>query len=304
MTEEIQKLISERETSFFARKDIAPLRRQLERLAIPENCKMTLGEIVRVWWERTPEHEAQEAAIRDFAQSLKPWRKGPFALGELLIDSEWVSSKKYALLEPHIDLRDKEVADVGCNNGYYMFRMLEKSPKSLTGFDPSPLYRTQFDFINRFINAPIRFEMLGVEHLEGYGKRFDTIFCLGVLYHRSDPIQMLKSLNKALKVGGELILDTLMIAGSDEVALTPNGRYAKMPNVYFIPTENALRNWLMRANFEGILTLAVSQTTSEEQRKTEWVDSESLEDFLRSSEETIEGYPAPRRIYIKAYKGA
>ena len=60
----------------------------------------------------------------------------------------------------------------------------------------------------------------------------------------------------------------------------------------------------MRANFEGILTLAVSQTNSEEQRKTEWVDSESLEDFLRSSEETIEGYPAPRRIYIKAYKGA
>lgn len=304
MNEAIQKLIAKREASLFTRKDIAPLREGLERLVIPKNCKIALGEIVEISWERTLEHRAQEEAIRAFAHRLKPWRKGPFALGELLIDSEWVSSKKYALLEPHIDLAGKEVADVGCNNGYYMFRMLAKSPKSITGFDPSPLYRTQFDFINRFIDALITFEMLGVEHLGEYGKRFDTIFCLGVLYHRSDPIQTLKSLNKALKVGGELILDTLMIEGDDEVALTPNGRYAKMPNVYFIPTQNALRNWLVRANFKGIQTLAISQTSSEEQRKTEWIDSESLEHFLRSSKETIEGYPAPRRIYIKAYKGA
>lgn len=304
-SESVASLILEREEAWLSRRDIAPLRERLKHLPQLEGVSVGLeGEAVSLFWGEIKEEERQE--IYECAKALMPWRKGPFWVGDFLIDSEWVSAKKYALLEPHFDLRNKDVADIGCNNGYYMFRMWGQKPKSLTGFDPSPLCRTQFDFINHFIQAPIRFELLGVEHLEGYGKLFDVIFCLGVLYHRSDPIQTLKSLYKGLAKGGELLLDTLMIEGEEEVALTPKDRYAKMSNVYFIPTFKALSHWLHRAGFERVEKLEIAKTGLDEQRKTEWINSQSLEDFLDpcSHDRTIEGYPAPRRIYVKAYKGA
>jgi len=48
--------------------------------------------------------------------------------------------------------------------------------------------------------------------------------------------------------------------------------------------------------------LAKNKTTLEEQRKTEWILGESLDDFLDKADinKTVEGYPSPRRVYIKA----
>jgi tRNA (mo5U34)-methyltransferase len=143
--------------------------------------------------------------------------------------------------------------------------------------------------------------MLGVEDLPHYKTKFDVIFCLGVLYHRRDPITTLKNLYASLKRGGDLILDTFMIDGEDEIALSVN-RYSKMPNVFFIPTVKTLQNWLERASFVDIEVLYRIKTTTEEQRRTDWILGESLEDFLDIDDDTktIEGYPAPKRVYIKA----
>ena len=196
------------------------------------------------------------------------------------------------------------VGDIGCNNGYYLFRMLSHKPKKLIGFDPSALYYSQFAYMNHFIGSDITYELLGVEHVEFYEHQFDTLFCLGVLYHRSDPVGMLKSLYKGLHQGGELILDTFMIDGEEEVCLTPKERYSKIPNIYFIPTVNALKNWCFRAGFESVEVLEIMKTDLYEQRKTAWIDTQSLEDFLDPQDDTktIEGYPAPKRVYIKAIK--
>ncbi|MCG3688208.1 tRNA 5-methoxyuridine(34)/uridine 5-oxyacetic acid(34) synthase CmoB [Aliarcobacter butzleri] len=238
------------------------------------------------------------------AKKLIPWRKGPFKIFDLEIDSEWQSNIKYNLIRPYFNLKDKIVADIGCNNGYYMFRMLEDKPKRLIGFDPSPLTLHQFEFINHFVKSDIVYEMLGVEHLEFYNHKFDFIFMLGVLYHRPDPVGTLKSLARGLNSKGEILIDTFMIDGDDEICLTPNKRYSKIPNIYFIPTIPALKNWLERAGFENIEVLATTVTTSEEQRKTPWSFDESLEDFLdpNDSSKTVEGYPAPKRVYVKARK--
>lgn len=246
----------------------------------------------------------QKKVLEDTAKILIPWRKGPFKIFDLKIDSEWQSNIKYNLLKPHFDLKDKLVADIGCNNGYYMFRMLEDKPKRIVGFDPAPLPMLQFEMMNHFIKSNITFEMLGVEHLEAYNHSFDIIFMLGVLYHRADPVGTLKSLAKGLNKGGELILDTFMIDGEEEVALTPNGRYSKIPNIYFVPTVNALKNWLNRAGFEDFEVIAITTTTDEEQRKTPWSFEQSLNDFLDPNDKnkTVEGYPAPKRVYIKAKK--
>jgi tRNA (mo5U34)-methyltransferase len=248
--------------------------------------------------------EEEERVILETAKALIPWRKGPFKIFGLEIDSEWQSNIKYNLIRPFFDLKDKVVADIGCNNGYYMFRMLEDKPKRLIGFDPSPLTLHQFEFINHFVKSNIIYEMLGVEHLEYYNHKFDFIFMLGVLYHRADPVGTLKSLARGLNSKGEILIDTFMIDGEEEICLTPNKRYSKIPNIYFIPTIPALKNWLERAGFENIEIIATTVTTSEEQRKTEWSFEQSLEDFLDENDKTktVEGYPAPKRVYVKARK--
>lgn len=248
--------------------------------------------------------DSEFALIKETAQKLIPWRKGPFNLFGLEIDSEWQSNIKYNLIRPHFNLKDKVVADIGCNNGYYMFRMLEDKPKRLIGFDPSALTLHQFEFINHFVKSDIIYEMLGVEHLEYYNHKFDFIFMLGVLYHRPDPVGTLKSLARGLNSKGEILIDTFMIDGEDEICLTPDKRYSKIPNIYFIPTIPALKNWLKRAGFENIEVIATTTTTSEEQRKTKWSFDQSLEDFLDPEDpsKTVEGYPAPKRVYMKARK--
>lgn len=279
-------------------KNIAPLREQLNSLS-KFDTTYTIDDAITISGDITKDIQKE---IYDFSYMLRPWRKGPFELFDTYIDSEWQSFIKYNLLEPHFNLKDKKVADIGCNNGYYMFRFLEQKPKKIIGFDPSPLFKTQFDFINHFIKSDITYEMLGVEHLDIYEEKFDVIFCLGVLYHRSDPVSTLKSLKKGLEKDGVLYLDTFMIDGEEEIALSPKKTYSKIPNIYFVPTIPALKNWCTRAGFKDIEVLEIKETNLDEQRATPWIEGESLSDFLdpTNPKVTVEGYPAPKRVYIKA----
>jgi len=283
-------------------KNIAPLQEAIAKLPPLKVSDRGLGDAVSIKFEEiTPEQEQQ---LYETAVLLKPWRKGPFQVSETFIDSEWQSFIKYNLLEPHFDLKGKVVGDIGCNNGYYLFRMLSQHPKKLVGFDPSAITYSQFQFLNHYIQSDIVYELLGVEHVAFYEHKFDVLFCLGVLYHRSDPVGMLKSLYKGLEKGGELILDTFMIEGEEEICLTPRDRYSKIPNIYFIPTIPALKNWCYRAGFERVEILDTKKTDLNEQRKTVWIDHQSLEHFLDPEDhtKTIEGYPAPQRVYLKAVK--
>ena len=278
-------------------KNIAPLRTAIDSLDDVE-ASIELSDVVSI------SAKLDEKKIYDTAKLLMPWRKGPFKIGETFIDTEWKSNIKYNLLRKHFNLKDKRVADIGCNNGYYMFRMLEDEPKLLVGFDPSPVYKTQFDFINHFVKSEIVYELLGVEHVEFYEEKFDTIFCLGVLYHRSDPVAMMKQLYKGLDKQGEVILDTFYIDGEEEMALCPESSYSKIPNIYFVPTIKALKNWCLRAGFVSFEVLETNITDEGEQRKTEWIEGQSLEDFLDPEDKTktVEGYPAPQRVYVRLIK--
>ncbi|RRS31179.1 MAG: tRNA methyltransferase [Epsilonproteobacteria bacterium (ex Lamellibrachia satsuma)] len=294
--------VREERQKWLSWKNIRPYQEAISALPDYLNVELSLGDRVNIQIEDLSHEEAEQ--IKQTALLMKPWRKGPFQINDLFIDSEWQSQIKYNLLEPHFDLKGKTVGDIGCNNGYYLFRMLSQEPKKLIGFDPSAIYYSQFQFINHFIKSDIVYELLGVEHVEFYEQKFDTLFCLGVLYHRSDPVMMLKSLFKGLNKDGELILDTFMIDGEDEICLTPKDRYSKIPNIYFVPTVNALKNWCHRVGFKRVEVLEIMKTELNEQRKTEWIDTQSLEDFLdpNNPEKTIEGYPAPKRVYIKAIK--
>lgn len=298
--------IREERNKWLLWKNIVPMRDALIKIKdinIPNNIDVRLEDWITISDDNTLSKYDIDI-IKHSAKALIPWRKGPFDLFGMKIDSEWQSNLKYNLLKPYFNIKDKCVADVGCNNGYYMFRMLEDKPKKIVGFDPSAIFKTQFDFINHFIKSDIKYELLGVEHLEYYETKFDMIFMLGVLYHRSDPIASLKSLNRALNKDGEIIVDSFMIDGEEEVALTPYDRYNMIPNIYFIPTVNCFKNWLSRAGFKDIQILEITKTDDTEQRVTPWTFGKSLDDFLDTNDKdkTCEGYPAPKRVYIKAKK--
>ncbi len=254
--------------------------------------------------------EAQFDSLHSGLKDLMPWRKGPFDLFDIDLDAEWRSNLKWNrvddfLTKSGISLTNKRIADIGCNNGYYMFRMLRDNPELVVGFDPMLKFFFQFQYINRMIkDSPLNFEIFGVEEIALYPKFFDVIFCMGILYHNQNPIGILKDMHSALAKDGTIIIETQGIPGDDCVALFPNKRYAKVPGTYFVPTTPCLINWLQKAQFSNIEVFFEHKLEFKEQRKTEWMTWQSLEDFLDPEDpsKTIEGYPAPIRIYLKATK--
>lgn len=242
--------------------------------------------------------------IKQIALNLRPWRKGPFRINDLFIDSEWRSYIKFNILKPHLKcIKDKIVADIGCNNGYYMFKMLEFQPKKIIGFDPSMRSMLQFKLINSIAKTPIKYERMGIDDLINYEFKFDIIFCLGVLYHRIDPIKCLQNLKNSLNKNGLCFIDTLYIESKKDIALIPNKTYSKISNIYFIPSISALKNISQRAGFDNFKLIATKTTDIFEQRSTKWSTGYSLANFLDPKDPslTCEGYPAPKRAYAILY---
>lgn len=251
---------------------------------------------------------SQAEALKECATKLIPWKKGPFKLFNLDIDAEWRSDYKWERILPHLDdLKDKVICDVGCNNGYFMFRMAEHKPKLVIGFDPVLHMQAQFDLIQNYAQEQaLHFEMFGVEHLHLFPKFFDVIFHMGIIYHHRHPIQQLIDIRESLKPGGVVYLETIGIPGEDSVALFPEDRYARMGNCWFVPTLSCFVNWAKRAKLVDVEILADTDLTEDEQRLTPWCPPpfQSLKASLDENDpsKTIEGYPAPRRFLIKAYK--
>ncbi len=251
--------------------------------------------------------ELDDNARRALIKQLKifhPWRKGPYQLFAIDIDTEWRSDWKWERLQNDIEpLQGRHVLDVGCGNGYHCWRMLGAGAKLVVGVDPLLLNVLQFQIMKHFLPAtPVHVLPVGLEQLPPALKLFDTVFSMGVLYHRRSPIDHLLELKDCLRPGGQLVLETLVIEGKDGEVLMPEGRYAKMRNVWFLPSCDTLLGWLKRCGFKNCRLIDVSVTTTEEQRSTDWMQFHSLKQFLNAdnADLTCEGLPAPRRAIISA----
>jgi tRNA (mo5U34)-methyltransferase len=252
-----------------------------------------------------PCDEATRAQLLGALQGLIPWRKGPFDLFGVHIDTEWRSDWKWSRVAPHLDLQNKRVLDVGCGNGYYLWRMLGAGASSVVGIDPNWLFLNQFLAVKRYLpDLPAWHLPLALEELPGKLEGFDTVFSMGVLYHRRSPIDHLLELKDCLRKGGELVLETLVVEGDAQQVLVPEDRYAMMRNVWFLPSVPALELWLRRAGFVDVQCVDVSVTSIEEQRATDWMRFQSLPDFLDPADHsrTLEGLPAPTRAVLVARK--
>ncbi len=247
---------------------------------------------------------AQQRQLEHNLRQLHPWRKGPFDLFGLHIDTEWRSDWKWDRLKDAIaPLDGRIVLDIGCGNGYYCWRMLGANAQLVIGLDPFWVYVMQYFAVHTYIKeAPAFVLPLGIESLSENLRGFDTVFSMGVLYHRRSPMDHLLQLRDALHKNGELVLETLVIDGKLGDVLVPEGRYAQMRNVWFIPTTDTLISWLRKCQFKNIQLVDVTSTTSSEQRTTDWMTFQSLSDNLDPLDptRTVEGHPAPKRAIITA----
>lgn len=250
--------------------------------------------------------DAQAAALEPALRELHPWRKGPFDFFGTLIDTEWRSDWKWQRLLPHITpLAGRTVLDVGCGSGYHLWRMRGAGAALAVGIEPALLYLAQFAATKRYApQEPVHIAPCTLEELPLGGARFDTVFSMGVLYHRRDALAHLAELKAALRPGGELVLETLVVA--DGEVLRPPGRYAQMRNVFAIPSPPTLAQWLTDAGYNAVRVVDVTPTLASEQRSTDWMRFQSLADFLDPLDpaRTVEGHPAPLRAILVANKPA
>ncbi|RMG54183.1 MAG: tRNA 5-methoxyuridine(34)/uridine 5-oxyacetic acid(34) synthase CmoB [Gammaproteobacteria bacterium] len=273
---------------------------------LPELRPSTIGldcDAVRIGSAGDADDEAR-ARLREGLMALHPWRKGPFSLFGLMLDAEWRSSLKWNRIAPALQVAGERVLDVGCGNGYYALRLLGQGAARVVGIDPTPLFVMQFQALRRWLPAelPVDVLPLALEDLPEDLGGFDTVLSMGVLYHRRSPLDHLLALRGCLRRGGRLLLETLVVEGDADTCLFPPGRYAKMRNTWFLPSVPMLERWLQRCGFGEVERVDTSITTTEEQRRTEWMQFESLADFLDPEDpaRTIEGHPAPRRAVLVA----
>ncbi len=233
--------------------------------------------------------------------NLHPWRKGPLELGGINIDTEWRSDWKWNRLKPHMDLEGHRILDIGSGNGYFGLRMLAAGAQLVVGIDPTLVFVMQWLAMQRFCPDINNFVLpLGIEDLPESTEHFDSVFSMGVLYHRRRPVEHLERLKKLTKPGGQVVLETLVLEGEDYTVLRPGGRYARMRNVHAVPTLAVLHDWLNQADLPNSRVLDVSRTTAQEQRSTSWMTFESLCECLDPDNElkTVEGHPAPVRAAL------
>lgn len=251
-----------------------------------------------------PVSDALRAALRSALQGLHPWRKGPFDLFGVYIDTEWRSDWKWDRIAGDIaPLTGRRVLDVGCGSGYHCWRMLGAGAAEVIGIDPTPLFVLQFRAVQHYLRqSGIHVLPLAMQDVPPGLCAFDTVFSMGILYHRRSPLDHLLDLRQCLRRGGELVLETLVIEGGEGATLVPSGRYARMGNVWFLPSPATLLAWLRKLKFQNPRLVDVSVTSVEEQRSTEWMRFQSLSSFLDPGDpsRTLEGYPAPRRAVIIA----
>jgi len=184
----------------------------------------------------------QREGIENLLRNMMPWRKGPFSLYDVEINTEWRSDWKWDRVLPHISsLAGRTILDVGCGSGYHMWRMIGAGAHLAVGIDPMQLFLCQFEAVRKLLGGDQRAHLLplGIEQLPELNA-FDTVFSMGVLYHRRSPLDHLLQLKNQLVSEGELVLETLVVEGNSEQVLVPGDPYKNKTNMIGLAKGNKI----------------------------------------------------------------
>ncbi len=279
----------------------------LDRLPPPESGSLDAsGDTIVIANHNHAVVDSQADEIRETVLELSPWRIGPWHFFEVDLQAEWNSFRKWNRIKDAGWFDGARVLDVGCNNGYFGWKVIDAGAQSVVGCDPFLLYNVQHEMFRRYSADKSRHHILPIaDHEIPSGlAAFDIAMSLGALIHRRSPIDHLMLLHSSLRKRGQLVLETMAIDSGDCNLIVPENRYLKMRGVWFVPTIGMLKRWLKRTGFEEIRIVDVSPSKPAEQHRTEFMTFESLSDFLDPTDPTltIEGYPAPMRVAITAVK--
>lgn len=249
-------------------------------------------------------NESQLAAL----QAMSPWRKGPWDFAGTRIDAEWRSELKWhRILDLLPPLDGEHVIDVGSNNGYYAHRLLHHGARSVLALDPTALYVHQALAAEGLMpERPVVTIPDGLELLAFMPRSASLILLMGILYHHSDPLYVLRLCSDALAAKKHLLIETIVLPGEEPTALFVPRRYAGAKGFYWLPTLSCLKAWIQRANLRVVAELPPVPTREVEQRSTRWREGASLAEGLMESDpsRTIEGHPAPQRVALLCTRGA
>jgi tRNA (mo5U34)-methyltransferase len=240
--------------------------------------------------------------LKDICRSLISWRTGPYQLGEFALDTEWRSHMKWRRVSPMIPQRSgMRIADVGCSNGYFLYKLSTLHPEIAIGFDPVERCWLQFALLQSILRVPnLAFLPMGILGLDAFPDFFDFILCMGVIYHQRDQALAVRKLYDATRPGGHVLLESLVVPGDEPLTITPPDRYAKMRNAWTMPSAASLKTLFLNAGFQDVRVKSFGPLTTFEQRRTELAPFESLSDFLDPNDpsRTVEGHPAPHTAAV------
>ena len=219
----------------------------------------------------------QAERLEQGLRGLMPWRKGPFEFFGTHIDTEWRSDWKWDRVAPHLaDLNGRTILDVGCGSGYHCWRMAGAGARRVVGIDPGLLFMFQFLAVKGYLdNVPVDLLPVRMEDLPENLELFDTTFSMGVLYHRRR--RWITCSRRQPATAANWCWKHWWWTAR---RLQPDAedRYGQMRNVWFqLPHPAALAD---RTGFRNARVVDVSDTTTDEQRSTDWMRFNSLKDFL------------------------
>jgi tRNA (mo5U34)-methyltransferase len=167
-------------------------------------------------------------------------------LGESLKASN--SALKYELSKlTSFDLEGKSILDVGCNAGYFMFKLLGKNPQIITGIDS---YRPFIDVAKRINQEYFQSEKLDF-HVSDFflynfkfGQKFDLIFCFSTFhYFYERQITFFEKCYPLLNSSGILLLEVEESPNKGEAKVFSPPRPADN-KCYFYPNEAMIKEWI------------------------------------------------------------
>jgi len=240
--------------------------------------------------------------LQKLCRALISWRTGPYQLGDLTLDTEWRSYEKWGRVSPMIPQRQgMRIADVGCSNGYFLYKLSSLNPEIAIGFDPVERCWLQFALLQSIFRVPHLASLpMGLLALDAFPAFFDFILCMGVIYHQRDQALAVKKLYDATRPGGHVLLESLVVPHDKPLVITPPDRYAKMRNAWTVPSAASLETLFLNAGFKDVRVESFGPLTTTEQRRTELAPFESLADFLDPQDptRTVEGHAAPHTAAV------
>lgn len=184
------------------------------------------------------------------SEKLRPFMQASFYqtfdfLGEELKASN--SAEKYDLSRlTTFNLEGKDILDVGCNAGYFMFKLLGKNPKSIFGID---VHRPFIEIARRINEECFQSNKLDFHVADFFkykfplGKMFDFIFCFSTFHYFYENQQLfIDKSYELLNKDGILLLEIEESPDQGEAKIFSPPRPAD-GKCYFYPNQAMVKQW-------------------------------------------------------------